>query len=351
MPSLGDIQFIDLQRCNFHQLTAYRSTGERVIHGSKEYFEDIVQRVAQDPKNSDETVEILSPFDSLRSSFNVRLSLEGIADYSHASVTQQFPTLKSSLLPDLINAHLHEHFLREHPALVVIDPIEDSRSNLFRQEMTSLANVIATCPLSPVPRSCPAGIGRCTPCKSGSVTRYRSLANIPHNAYIFGAIPHPLTYLSYIHQKSELSPRLVIDTRREEWVLSVTADMMGKHNGGYQRIQMLKDFIRSDSSAVSDLKEPSGFWQIWEEIDLGGLPSILGFTVDINKINLASKSSADSNSVALTAREHVLSPAPDSMRDMVESWNLAWSELWYFVRAGQWHRISEQLDMMGSFAF
>lgn len=351
MPSQGDIKFIEFQRCNFQELTAYQSTGERVVHGAQQYFEDIV-RAAQDPSDSSEASGTRSPLESMRSRFIVRQRLEGIASYSDADVAEQFPNLTPSLLSALINAHLHEHFLREHPIIAVIDPIEGSRSNLFRQEMTSLARLIATCPSSPLPRSCPPGISHCTPCKSATVTRYRSAANIPHNAFILVAVPHPLTYLSYIYKKPVLDPQFVIDTRREEWVMFVTGDLATKRAGGYQRTQILKDFVRSESNAVSEAKEPSGFWCVWEEVDLEGLSLVLGFhagDLDIKSQN--SNSRADSSAVTLIAKEHVVSQNPDNMRDVVESWNLAWSELWYFVRASQWRRKSEQLDLMGSFNF
>ena len=352
MPSQGNMQFIELQRCNFQELTAYQSTGERVVHGARQYFEDIVQHAAQDPSDSTEASGTRSPLESMRSRFNIRQRLEGMASYSHTDVTEQFPDLKPNLLSALINAHLHEHFLREHPIIAVIDPIEGSRSNLFRQEMTSLAHLIATCPSSPLPRSCPPGISHCTPCNLAAVTRYRSVANIPHNAFILVAVPHPLTYLSYIHQKPVLDPQFVIGTRREEWVMSVTGNLAPKRAGGYQRIQTLKDFVRSESNAVSDAKEPGGFWCVWEEVDLEGLSLVLGFDAgDLDIKSQNSNSRVDSSSVTSIVKEHILSQNPDNMRDVVEAWNLAWSELWYFVRASQWRRRSEQLDLMGSFNF
>ena len=53
----------------------------------------------------------------------------------------------------------------------------------------------------------------------------------------------------------------------------------------------------------------------------------------------------------LLREDQVLSHSTENSRDMVESWNLAWTELWYFIRALQRRRKSEQLDVLGSFGF
>jgi hypothetical protein len=134
----------------------------------------------------------------------------------------------------------------------------------------------------------------------------------------------------------------------------VTAGVVDKRTGGYQRIQTLKEFINSDSAIVFSGKLPSGIWQTWEELDLEGLESMLGFQIE----TLSEPNEKDSNSVTSDAnaalakpKERVLAQASESGRDMVESWNLAWTELWYYLRALQRHRKSEHLDIVGSFSF
>ena len=287
----------------------------------------------------------------MRTQFNVQPSLEGIATYSAAAVAELFPTLKSNLLSSLINAHLHEHFLREHSVLAIVDPIEDSRVNLFRQQVMSLANSIATCPSSPIVGSCPPNLPRCKPCKHISVVPFHSLAKVPHDAYVIGTVPHPFTFLSYVNQKSSLDPRFVRDTQRDNWVISVTSEIVDKGTGGFQRIQTLKKFVEADATNAFDSNIPHGIWQTWEEVDLEGLEPSLGFHVKASQhVNKGSRG-GDLSSIPFTTRDHVLSHNTDNSRDMVESWNLAWTELWYFIRALQRRRKSEQLDLFGSFGF
>ena len=355
MPSLENKYFTNLQRCQFTRLTIYQPMDDLVVHGSREDFELLIQYVVDDSSWFDATSTTRPLTEIARSRFNVEPSLDGFATYSEETVAEIFPELKPNRLSLLINAHLHEHFIRQHRVLAIVDPITDTRLSLFRDQITALANSIARCPSTPLAGSCPAGISQCKPCKPASVMRYRTLANVAPKSYILSAIPHPYSFLSYVHQKSSLDARFVRDSKRDEWISSITAGMVDKRTGGYQRIQTLKEFIHSDSAVVFDGKLPRGVWQTWEEFDLEGIESTLGFQIATLAETLNQKDSksvmTDSKAVIANAQESILSQASETERDMVESWNLAWTELWYYLRALQRHRKSERLDIVGSFSF
>src|SRR5436190_456275 len=146
MPTQTNIHFANFRKCEFGQITLYKSTGEQLLHGTRDAYEQLIQYIVENPENLDTVSEHQPLFNVMRSQFNVQPSLEGITTYSAAAVAELFPTLKLNLLPSLINAHLQEHFLREHPVLAIVDPIEDSRLN---QQVMLLANSIATCPSLP----------------------------------------------------------------------------------------------------------------------------------------------------------------------------------------------------------
>jgi hypothetical protein len=352
MPTQDNAQFASFLKCGFGRLTTYASTGEQLLHGTRAAYEHVVQYIIDNSSEFDTTSETRSLFEIIYSQFNVQASLVGLATYSPASVSESFPTLESTLLPSLINAHLHEHFLRQHPVLAVIDPIQDSRLTLFRQNFSSLANSIATCPSSPVIGSCPPGFPRCKPCKPAVVIQVRSLANVPHNAYILGSVPHPYTFLSYIYHRPNLDARFVRETRRDDWVSSVTAEIVDKRAGSFQRMQTFKEFVLTDSVTTFDAKLPGGIWQTWEELGLEGLESALGFHCDI-AVREEKEDAARANDLSsvFVAKDRVLSQSSDSTRDAIESWHLAWTEVWYFIRALQRKRRSEQLNLIGSFSF
>jgi len=355
MPSPENRYFTNFQRCEFTQLTIYQPTDGNVVHGSRDAFELLIQYIADNPSRF-ETMGTARPlFEIARSQFNVEPFIDGFAIYTEEVIADLFPSLKPELVSDLINAHLHEHFIREHPVLGVVDPIADPHLSLFRHQVTSVANAIAQCPPSPLVGTCPPGFPQCQPCKPASVMRYRSLTNIPSKSYIFASVPHPYSFLSYLHQKSNLDARFVRDSEREEWISSVTSGIVDKRTGGYQRLQTLTDFINSQATIVFGGKMPSGLWQTWEELDPEGLESALGFQIETLSESAVEEDpptvTATSIAIMAKAKERVLSQAPESGRDMVESWNLAWTELWYFLRTLQRHRKSEHLDIVGSFSF
>jgi hypothetical protein len=113
------------------------------------------------------------------------------------------------------------------------------------------------------------------------------------------------------------------------------------------------EYLKGYSQSVGLLSESNkqGFWQIWEEDASDELSFVLGFKVDVDPAKAPDEQGADTNSPLLAAKDLVISQAPDTNRDMVESWNLASSELWYFLRAMQRRRRSERAELLRGIAF
>src|SRR5579859_4765512 len=191
MPARDNVQFTNLQHCNFAQLTAYQSTGDQVVHGIQQEYEKVIDTVAAESTSYGTDVSDRPLFEVVNTLFHVQSAIEGFSTYSDVAVAKLYPALKSIALPALINAHLHEHFLRSRPQLTVIDPIESTSLDLFREQATAIANSIAVCPSSPLPSSCPPAMARCKPCKGASVIRSRSLDKVHPNTYIVATVPHP----------------------------------------------------------------------------------------------------------------------------------------------------------------
>jgi len=115
-------------------------------------------------------------------------------------------------------------------------------------------------------------------------------------------------------------------------------------------MEYLKSYIQS-AGALSDAQKIQGFWQIWEE-ESEGLSLMLGFQVELALRKSQSVEKGDEEDpIALAAKERVLTQGPEGGRDMVESWNLAYTELWYFLKTTQRRRKSERLEVLGSAAF
>ena len=113
----------------------------------------------------------------------------------------------------------------------------------------------------------------------------------------------------------------------------------------------LKTYINSVPGVSPDVKRPHGIWQIWEENETHGVSLALGFQLDANANSPNIEKADESDEIVLAAKTRVLAQGPDRSKDMVESWNLASTELWYYIRATQRHRKSERLDLLGSVAY
>lgn len=114
-------------------------------------------------------------------------------------------------------------------------------------------------------------------------------------------------------------------------------------------MQYLEDII-SQSQVKKHSKTPGGYWQVWEDSDWEGLGSALGFRVGIKPADgeLKGQDGEVLSSAVVSAKERVLLQTTESSRDLTESWNLAWAELWYYIRAWQRRQRSEQLDLRGN---
>ena len=239
MPLQHDTGFEKLRNCEFGPVTTYKNAREHVIHGTSQEYAKVVDALSR-LDGTDETKPASERFSSL---FDADALLDGVATYSDEVVSELFPTVTADTLPSLINIQLHEYFLRTHSVLAVLDPIENPQNDLFRRRALSVAETVAKCPLSPLAGMCPPSVPRCKPCKPLSVKRISSLASLPENAFVFGTVPHPLTSLSYIHRKSKLDSAFVRNTPRDDWLVSVTNDLVDKRMGGFQRMQYLEDII------------------------------------------------------------------------------------------------------------
>lgn len=345
MPLQHDSQFSNLRKCEFGPLTTYHNALEQVMHGSSQEYEKVVEALFK----LDRTDQASMASEEFSSLFQAEASLEGIATYSEEAVAKLFPTVTARTLPSLINTHLHEHFLRTHSILAVLDPIENPQDDLLRRRTMSIAQMVASCPPSSLAGTCPPKVEKCKPCKAIPVKRIRTLGSLPEHAFVLGTVPHPLTMLSYVHRKSKLDPTFVRNTPRDDWLISVTSDVVDRRMGGYQRMHYLEDII-SQSQVYTHSQTAGGYWQTWEESDWVGVEAAIGFQVGIQPAGGEVKGQDDDimNTAVISAKERVLSQTTESIRDVSESWNLAWTELWYYVRALQRRQRTELLDLRGN---
>jgi hypothetical protein len=313
---------LDLRRCNYNVLTVYESMEEYICHGDKESYTALIQSFLDDRAS----IKMTALIQQFPSKFRVAPALKGISIYSNINLSRYSSELKSQPLSSMINIHLHEHFLEMHPTFAIVHPLEPQLI-IFRSQSEALARCVAQCPTGPFAGTCPPSFPDCKPCKPATIANYDSLEKVPKHSYVFATLPHPFSVT--VQKKNSLSadPRVLRETKRDDWIESVSEGLTERHAGAYQRTQRLKDVI---SSPVH------GVWQIWEDFNPSSLSWTLGFQLEESKWSvLGDKGKNIENELLTAARQQVLSHSPDRDRDALELWNLAWTELWYFVRVSR----------------
>lgn len=176
--------------------------------------------------------------------------------------------------------------------------------------------------------------------------------------FTIGTVPHPYTFASLQHQTDALTIRFVRrKTVRDEWILAATKELLGNGMSSFDRLVHMKDAIASDYGSSHSL------WLTAETTESDtwnrDLSWVFGFPVP-------SAPTSDGKSetpvpgperrpappkpegkvpdqVELIREKNLLEKARRALkdstrqiaqiRDVVEAWNLADTEVWRFTRA------------------
>ncbi|KAI5284545.1 hypothetical protein KEM54_001247, partial [Ascosphaera aggregata] len=167
------------------------------------------------------------------------------------------PVEGKQALKFLINSHLQTVFQNTFGSgLNVIQPFPRNASILSIQSMR-LANLLAECADSPIPKSCPPNQRSCTPCSPSSRMTIEQKEHYvsDKNAYTLGAVPHPYALTGLLKHDLDFSVAyLRRNTTRDNWVTKVSKDLV-EHGGvtDLTRLVAFKDIIAGDDSFYRNL--------------------------------------------------------------------------------------------------
>lgn len=323
-----------LRSCHFGALTGYRDLGTRLLAGDKSSLNKLTHlfQTGRWKKNSKTLLSALdaaetTPEDILK--INSRPS--SLADYADAKSI--YPTLKPTDLPNLINSHLHLRLQSQFRDGVGILSPNPKDLNPLHAEARILATGLATCPATPLPTSCPPNIPHCTPC-----TNPLPLSDPPtflngSNIFILGLVPHPYTTLSLttldINLATDTHSRLVAFIRRKSprdvYTRAITEQLIKLGLGTKPRLVAMKEVVaaRGGKRVVSMWgTDESGF--VDSDWTLGFIPAEV--KAEPIQVQQTGKTRLIDAKAELKNRKSKILP-------VVESWNLADTELWGFVRA------------------
>lgn len=254
MGSSDDPLLSNLRRGQYPALTRFEGLGAGLFAAEKTQINDAIQHVLSSPRLKSATTirEILNP-----EHFKTEQA-GAIAHYDSATVTSKYHALAEKMvaqvdegrlaLNTMINSHLHTTWQNIFSTgIAVLKPLP-AHTTVFVAPSLYLANLLAQCPESIIPSSCPPNRAKCSPCVSSRVrvTTPPSFRN-DSSLYSIGTVPHPYTLITLNNQSEPITVKHIRRyTERDPWLMAVTRDILGSGRGGPSRIVGFKEVVASE---------------------------------------------------------------------------------------------------------
>ncbi|KAK6345544.1 hypothetical protein TWF718_007456 [Orbilia javanica] len=357
MSTPGDRVIPFLRRCDYGlSITRFQGLGSALFAADSTFIKAVVNNITSTDLSTI-SEDITSPADLAPDFFSVDPTPTSIAYYSRKIVSEKYEKLEPYLLPKLINAHLHTHFLSQFPGGVqVLNPIESSIDILSLNTYT-VAQKLLQCPESPLPGTfAPQKTDQKFVCDKDNIHVTNEYVNDPER-FTVGGIPHPMTLQGIMNEK--LIPELDWIRRnssRDVFVRAITKKIAENGTGSGHRAVKLKELIAASlsSSLQSSTETGEGLavsvWGSSERAwDLKELEWTLGFTFpDI----LPPAPHFDQGEETVKKHRQIIEDSKRAikattsglkkLRGAIEGWNLADFEVWKFVEAFEERRKSER---------
>ncbi|KAI9777098.1 MAG: hypothetical protein M1839_009054 [Geoglossum umbratile] len=364
MGPYDDPLFTFLRRGEFPKLTRYQGLGNAIFFGEKAAI-DSALKIAL----SSAAINTSSSFLDVipKSTFEIGHHHDSLAYYDEATIAKKYKVLGEKmaktetraegyvLLSQLINSHLHNTFQNIFSGGIAVLKPNPEHATVLVEPALRIAKLLAQCPESPIPASCPPNRS-CNPCASShplSISTPQIFRN-ESNVYTIGTVPHPYTFLSLTNASEMIDVAFIRrKTVRDPWILGATKELAAKEVGGEPRLIKFKEAIAGEWGSSRSLwltpeKDPPktldwyfGFALSTKETDTPPVPSTATETA-------GAKNTDDSNVVVPTAKELTKekeqlkkaraavkskSRHQQTIKAALEAWNLADTEAWRFASA------------------
>ncbi|KAK8198484.1 hypothetical protein M8818_006349 [Zalaria obscura] len=378
MAPYGDPTLTYLRRGEYPELTRYEGLSSGIFAGEKDAINKAIKAALEGKEIAEKKALIEVVPEKI---FNVDPQHDAIAFYSTSAIKKYKNIAEKlfneetrsdglSMLPELINSHLHTTWQNQFSSgIAVLKPLPEHTSQMVFPAI-ELARNLSQCSDSPSPSSCPPNREKCSPCVAShpmlitTPTIFRNTSTL----FTVGTIPHPYTLASLQHQTDTLNTRFIRrQTKRDEWILAATKELLGTGLSSFSRLTHVKDAIASDYGQSHSL------WLTPEKYDSKTLQEdlawIFGFVIPNDtpddgrsetpvpgperrppppkpegkvpdqRALMREKTLLDKSRIAL---KNSVKPTA-IVRDVVEAWNLADTEVWRFARAYNARRRVERL--------
>lgn len=348
-----------LRRGDFPTLTRWRELGTGLFIGAPEIVSSFLAALfsseSDQLKNAKEVTALVPD-----TTFYTDAKPDSLAIYDQARLEKDYPKIAEEMAADrprglltldrLINAHLHVMWQNVFSdGIAVLKPHADHTDEMVADAM-ELANLLAQCPDSPVPGSCPPNYPSCSGCKPGNVKistpeQYSNASTL----FSIGTVPHPYTLATLRDMRDSVDVDWIRKQARDPWLSAVTKDDLGAEVGGGARVRRLKEIMAGEPSSPAH-----SIWLTAEKEPPAGLHWYLGFVLPENvKAEPAEGKEEGISAEAEREREILkkavrMSGSSDEgdvrVREAIEAWNLADTEAWKFARAFLARRAVERME-------
>lgn len=379
MAPWNDADLIYLRTGDYgRKLVRYETMGSNIYASpTMDEINKAVKAVIENPKLDKQT----SLQDAIPDphAFTVQVQPFGIALYDMHTISSTFPSITTELknsevaglnsLQLLMTSHLHGTFLEQFSAGIQVLNSESVRTTILASLTTQLANILNTCPNTPMPLSCPPNRPSCRPCKPGKITYGTEISNTT-DVFKIGLVPHPYTFALLQVSRSDIDvPWVRRFSERDLWITRITNNL-SKGLSAYNRITAFKNLIANDDTRHSfiwhtaeqdwkwkDLEWHFGFTISAPENEKGNKGKVMPSPEalkpikprpDADPVHLVdllrtlgtkrpTRAALVEQAVLVTKATEVLMQekfkGPIDMRTVIEAWNLADTEAWRFVGA------------------
>ncbi|KAI9739484.1 MAG: hypothetical protein M1818_005172 [Claussenomyces sp. TS43310] len=267
MGSYEDTLLSYLRRGEYPFLRKFEGLGSGLLSGSKQEITTAIKVAIATPNLSKakDLLEVL-PEDTFKSDFEAG----AIAFYHPEVVATKYAKMASTIveatpegleqLRQLINAHLHNTWQNTYnKGIAVPKPVKKHMTAVLEPAM-QLAKYLSQCPKSPVVSSCPPNRPHCSPCVATTPivittpTYYRNKSDL----YTVGVVPHPFTttLLGAFREDIDI-PYIRRGTQRDQWLWSLTRELLGNGLSMASRIVSFKEAVASPHGLARSIWFPA----------------------------------------------------------------------------------------------
>jgi hypothetical protein len=254
-----------LRRGEYPELTRFKNLDDGLFVGSGGEVAAAIKAAMASP-DMKEALDIVAAVGSGKgkSPFTLDDTPKSLAYYSARQVDTLYPKVGEAIttsqpaglesLAQLINSHLHltwQNIFAD--GISIVKPLPHHTTHLIKPAY-ELAQRLAHCPKTPLPKSCPPNRPNCRPCNDLKPMKTITPSSYSESAklYTIGTVPHPYTSSTLNLLKHQLSIAWIRrDSPRDPWITWLMSSLFPDSMSATPRLLRFKEAVASNENGIS----------------------------------------------------------------------------------------------------